>query len=929
MMHGVWKWRRWIVAAACMSAAFLSRNAYAQSLVLSVQPGKSVQTLAGNGTLGYAGDLAAATSANLALPTAVAYDAAGNLYIADANNHVIREVDTTGKISTVAGSGVQGFSGDGGLATSASLDTPTGVAVDQNQNLYIADSHNQRIRIVSNGMIHTFAGNGVAGFSGDGGAATSANLLLPTGVAVDTAGNVYIADTNNNRIRKVSGGVITTVAGDGEQIYSGDNGLATAAGLDSPAGVAVDASGNIYIADRHNQTVRKVDTLGNISTVAGNNIFGFTGDGGTATHATLADPTGVTVDAQGDVYIADSRNNVIREISNGVINTIAGTGIEAYSSSSGPASSAVFDTPSGVALNASGDVAVADQLNQIVAAVNLPTLSFGSQAVGTSGAAQSITLSNSGTSSLEIQTISISSNYQIASGGTCSNLPITLTAGSSCTLSIDFAPTTVGVTNGSITLNGASITPQTLLLSGTGTQGTDSLQLGGNFSTVYGSGTLTAALSSGSQVATGSITFLEGSTVLASAALNNDVANLSLSMLSVGTHVITAAYSGDANYAAVTSAPVTVTVTPLQLTANVAAVASLYGQAIPSITGTLLGVLAQDSGKVAAVFSTSATATSPVGTYPITVSLTGISASNYTVQLSSSGTGSGAAMVTILQAGTVTTLSANSAIAGASSNVTFTALVSSQTTGVPSGSVNFYDGTTLLGNGTVGATGTASYTTSFAVVAQHVITAVYSGDVDFTASTSSPVTESIVTPAFTITANPTTLIMQQGKTGAIILTVTPKGGYSGTVTFNCSGLPAYTTCLFNPTSIVLNGSNAPQTTTLSVYTLGANSYANNSGPVSASNPPLMATIFWLPIGLISGFFAIGRKRVSARIKHLLVLAIFAYGALGLSGCGARSLPYTPTGTSTVTIQAFGAVAAAGGQNVSENATVTIVITKPQ
>jgi sugar lactone lactonase YvrE len=199
-----------------------------------------------------------ATSVPLCLPGGLAFDSVGNLFIADTANNLIREVDLNGIVTTVAGSGEQGFGGDGGAATSALLDSPASVAVDTVGNIYIADTHNQRIREVSSGTIITIAGTGVAGFSGDGAIATSAMLNLPTAIAVDSIGNLYIADTNNNRIREISLGIITTVAGNGEQTYSGDGGLSTAAGLDSPNGVAVDGAFNLYIGDTHNQRVRVV-----------------------------------------------------------------------------------------------------------------------------------------------------------------------------------------------------------------------------------------------------------------------------------------------------------------------------------------------------------------------------------------------------------------------------------------------------------------------------------------------------------------------------------------------------------------------------------------------------------------------------------------------------------------------------------------------
>ncbi len=323
-----------------------------------------ITTVVGNGAPGFSGDNGLAINAQLNYPNAVAADLAGNLYITDVGNQRIRKV-SNGIISTVAGNGTQGFSGDGGPATSAQLSAPQGIAVDSQSNLYIADVDNERIRKVSNGVIATIAGEEGGGFSGDGGPATNANLYLPQGVAVDSVGNLYIADWHNYRIRKVSNGVITTVAGNGACCFSGDNGPASSAQLYLAWGVAVDSARNVYIADSGNDRIRKVSN-GVITTIAGNGTFGFSGDDGPATSAQLYVPTGVAVDSAGNIYLVDSLNGRIREVSDGVISTIAGNGTQGFSGDGGPATSAQFfliNTPSGIALNRAGNLYVADQEN--------------------------------------------------------------------------------------------------------------------------------------------------------------------------------------------------------------------------------------------------------------------------------------------------------------------------------------------------------------------------------------------------------------------------------------------------------------------------------------------------------------------------------------------------------------------------------------
>jgi sugar lactone lactonase YvrE len=344
-------------------------------------PNPVITTVAGNGTYGYSGDGGPATKAELNYPQGVAVDASGNLFIADSHNGRIREVGTNGIITTVAGKGgTGGFSGDGGPASNAELDLPTGVAVDASGNLFIADSWNSRIRKVgTNGIITTVAGKGgTGGFSGDGGPATNAELDVPTGVAVDASGNLFIADCWNSRIRKVgTNGIITTVAGNGTYGFSGDGGPATKAGLNYSQGVAVDASGNLFIADNNNHRIREVGTNGIITTVAGKGgTGGFSGDGGPATGAELQYPTGVAVDASGNLFIADCFNCRIREVgTNGIITTVAGNGNYGFSGDGGPPTKAQL-YPSDVAVDASGNLFIADCWNSRIREVGFegPTL---------------------------------------------------------------------------------------------------------------------------------------------------------------------------------------------------------------------------------------------------------------------------------------------------------------------------------------------------------------------------------------------------------------------------------------------------------------------------------------------------------------------------------------------------------------------------
>jgi len=286
--------------------------------------GGTINTVAGNGTNGYTGDGGPATQANISLPCGVAIDSSSNVFFSqvDAINSAVRKAPASGNISTITGTTLgAGFSGDGLAATGAQVNAPIALALDSSGNLYIADALNHRIRVIGNngtGTINTVAGNGTAQYAGDGGIATSASLNDPEGIAVDSSGNLYIADTRNHCIRKVSGNVITTFAGTCTVSgFAGDGGQAAKARLNYPKDVAVDAAGNVYIADTYNWRIRIVTPNGVISTIAGTSRPGYTGDGGLATRAELNFPEGIALGPGGTVYISDTQNNVIRLLTPG------------------------------------------------------------------------------------------------------------------------------------------------------------------------------------------------------------------------------------------------------------------------------------------------------------------------------------------------------------------------------------------------------------------------------------------------------------------------------------------------------------------------------------------------------------------------------------------------------------------------------------
>ncbi len=330
--------------------------------------GGSVFAIAGNGSVAYSGDGVPATSTQLAYPNDVAFDSLGNMYIADEGNDRVRKVTPSGTILMFAGNGTSGRSGDGGPATNAQIDAPSAIAVDRNDNVYIStyDStiYQGIVRKVSaDGTISTFAGGGAPGQLGDGGPATSATLSTVWGLAVDHVGNVFIADFLNYRVRKVDlSGTIFTVAGNGTYGFSGDGGPATAAQLSYPIGIDVDATGAVLIVDGNNNRIRRVDATGKITSVAGNGSYGFAGDGGPAINASFASITDIAIDPAGSIFVADSGNYRVRMINPaGIVTTVGGTGTSGFTGDGGPATSAKMSGPTYLGLDAAGHLYFSDK----------------------------------------------------------------------------------------------------------------------------------------------------------------------------------------------------------------------------------------------------------------------------------------------------------------------------------------------------------------------------------------------------------------------------------------------------------------------------------------------------------------------------------------------------------------------------------------
>jgi sugar lactone lactonase YvrE len=345
-----------------------------QSSSSARKPGH-IYTVVGCGSRGVTiSDGVLATAALLSQPDSLAFDQAGNLYFSDLAENRVFKVSASGVVTTVAGNGTPGFSGDGGRATAAQINAPGGITFDRAGNLYIAESGGNRVRKVSlQGVITTVAGTGTTGYAGDGRSATETQLVNPYGVAFDSAGNLYIAELDNNRVRRVDPrGVISTVAGGGSSVL-GDGGPAVAARLSGPVRVFVDRMDNIYIADAFNFRVRKVSPAGIITTVAGNGASDSDGDGGPAVMASINGPHGVAMDGAGNLYIADFRGHRIRKVSpDGIITTVVGTGDEGFSGDGGPAISAKIGSPSNVAVDSAGNLYILDPNNKRIREVVRP-----------------------------------------------------------------------------------------------------------------------------------------------------------------------------------------------------------------------------------------------------------------------------------------------------------------------------------------------------------------------------------------------------------------------------------------------------------------------------------------------------------------------------------------------------------------------------
>jgi sugar lactone lactonase YvrE len=801
-------------------------------------PGR-IDVVAGDYNWIYQGDGVLATKAPIFLPTGVVTDGKGDIFLSDSLNNRIRRVDaTSGIISTIAGTGTPGYSGNGVPSDEAMVSTPNGLAIDGAGDLYIADTGNHVIRRIDafSGLITTIAGTPtVEGFAGDGGPATSAQLAFPEAISFDAAGDLIIADTGNNVVRQINAvtGRIRTIAGTGAAGFSGDNQSATSARLNGPWSAVAAADGSIDIADFNNNRVRRVDPSGTISTIAGDGSRGFSGDGSDATQAVLTEPASLVFDPAGDLYIADSGNSRVREINaaSNVITTFSGNGSEEFNGAGGPADQASLYGPNGLFFDSAGNLFVADMFhNRVMRISGLTTaLLYDALKVGKISPPLSVFVANDGNADLTLKPPVFVNAADDAITTTCTAAAVLPSAGT-CNVGAEFAPLAIGnPIVGSITVASDSpLTAPVIDLSGQVLSiqpTTISLTSSANPSLLGVSVTFSAVVANGLAPLEGTIVFLDGATQICSVAISNAAAACSTSALTLGSHSITANYSGDDNNAASVSAPLIQVVkqTPLltlSATPNPSIVSASVALAVTATapTGIPTGAVTFYDGNTAlnsatlsaagtAAFST---ATLTPGTHSLTV--------HYPGDTSNAAAVSNIVSQVVQQASTSITLYSSNATALAGTTVTFTGIVFSTAGPTPTGTVSFQSGTTTLGSTAVDGTGKAVLSLSTLAPGTYTVIATYSGDGNDQTSVSLPLLETIQQIPTASTLAPDVNPIAAGATLNLTATVTgatPGGGaLTGRVSFR-EGSISYGSAQLNTSGVA----------TLSLNTLPAGSHS--------------------------------------------------------------------------------------------------------
>jgi hypothetical protein len=861
-----------------------------------------ISTYGGDGTEGYTGDNGPATSAALNAPQGLAIDGAGNLYFADSGNNVIRRIDgATGVITTVVGNGQQGYAGDGGLATAAELDTPSQIAFDTIGNLYVADTLNQRVREVSaaTGTITTIAGNGTKGYSGDQGPAASAELSAPYALAFDPQGHLYIADSGNNRIREVIAGTISTVVGTGTQGYAGDGGPAAQAEMYAPAGLAFDPAGNLYIADTQNNRVRKV-VQGVINTVFGNGAGKYGGDGTAADQAGDFGPYSVLVGPTGELYISDYFDHRIRAVDSRTVLLTYPTAIR-QGQTSPPQSQGMEDDgdedlvlsaitpdanaavdPATTSCSTTGTLSVdADCLvgaefapsepgNPLLGHINLVgamgdsplVITLEGQALALNSTTVSlVSLKNPADAGQNVTFIATVTSGTGTPSGTVTFMDGTQTlgtatlSGSSASTTASFATTTLAPGAHSITAvyagdtehSGSTSTVVTETILG---QTTTVLTPSANPAAVNAPLTLTAvvtATSTGGIAPDSTVVFYDGTTVIGTQTVDaHGSASITLSTLTVGKHALTAVYNGDTYNEGSTSAVVQESIVQQSTTIVLTSAAnpSVFGNSVNYTAnvsvqggGTATGTVTLFDG---ATQIGSATMSGDTAVFTI-ASLQAGNAHSLTAHYSGDSTDassvSAAVIENIEKASTATALAYTPQPAIAGAGTTLTATVSDTTgAGAPGGQVSFSLGGAVLGTAALNANGVATLTAKFSPGTQSV-TAAYSGDTNHNASSTGgqvTVQQATTTVMLHSSLNPSVL----SNTVTFTIAVQGNGGTPvGQVTLLADGKNAGTASLSaGSASVALN------TLTVGTHVMTASYAGDTNDNAAATTAALTQTV---------------------------------------------------------------------------------------
>jgi sugar lactone lactonase YvrE len=880
------------------------------------------------GSYGNAGTPTSGNNANASLIQAgrgIATDTLGNVYFSDTTNNTVWEVTkTTGKISTFAGApGVGSYSGDGHAAASAGLNSPMQMAFDGAGNLYIADRLNNVVRMInSSGNISTFAGQqGVGSYSGDGGPATSAKLSGPQGVAVDALGNVYIADTGNNIVRKVdTTGNITLFAGTPDHSGVTVAGAATSVLLGSPYQLATDLAGNVFIADFGNSVVSVVNPTGNISIYAGGGSSAVTTTPQPATSASFFVADGVATDPAGDLYIAD-QHKIYRVDTSQNITLVAGGGT--YTNNGQPATSTAVGATA-VAVDPSGNLFAQDTNGYVVYEVGPQgALVFGSQAENTTSAVQTVTLINTGNATAYFynpnqssavpgapsraaatagassgaahpesgtgsgsSVYSVTGDFAIASGGTCDFSSIA--AGASCTINVTFSPTQTGTRTGNITLyaDGPYTIPAVINLSGTGTGAALTAQTI-NFTqpatpVTYASG-LTIPLVATGGASGNSVTFSIDGSSTGAGSINGSTLNVT----GVGTFVIDANQAGNSTYSAATQVQKSVVVTQAAQAINFTPPATPVTYS-SGLTISLSATGGASGNSIVFTIDTSSTGTGSITGSTLTV--TGVG--TFVIDANQAGNSNYAAATQVQKSVVVTQAAQAINFTQPTTPVTYSSglTIPLVATGGASGnSIVFTIDTSSTGTGSI----TGGSTLNVTGVGTFVINANQAGNSNYAAATQ--VQKSIVVnapplPTFNVTSPTPPQTVQPGGAAIYTINVNPvNGSYTGAVTLSASGLPTGATAGFSPNPVTPGSAGAPSTMTIQTAALTASA--------KSSSWPLAAPV----LSLIGLFFVPGKRR--RRWLTLAVLLIASLGALtALSACGGGfQLPSHESPPLTITV----------------------------